>query len=114
VSQTARFSVHVDPLGYSTITVNDQDVTQHTQGFRVESAIGAPSVLTLFSSARGEIVGEGIVYVQPPSEDLAAFIEQLDPEEVEKKAIERSHMDPESSLTKLMLNVVADAARGKA
>jgi hypothetical protein len=115
MSPTARFSIQVDPLGYSKVTVNDEDVTERVQSFRVESAIGSPSVLSLFSSAKGEIQGEGIVYVEPHgSEDLARFVEQLDPEQVEKAAIERDALDPTKSLTHHMLDVVADAARGKA
>jgi hypothetical protein len=112
---TARFTIETDAVGFSRIAINGQDRTKEVSGYRVESVLGQPTVVTLWQSAKGEIQGEGIVYVEPHgSEDLAAFVEQLDPEEVEKAAIERDALDPTKSLTQHMLDVVADAARGKA
>jgi hypothetical protein len=110
---TARFTIETDAVGFSRIAIDGQDRTKEVSGYRVESFLGQPTVVTLWLSAKGEVNGDALVHAETP-QDIASFVEQLDPEEVEKAAIERSHMDPEASLTKLMLNVVADAARGKA
>lgn len=112
------FTIKVDPLGYSAVEVNGRDVTSEVQAVRIESALGQPTVLSLFSSAAGTIEGEGIVQVTSGEEtgtleEAARVVSELDPETVERAAIERTHLQPEADLTKLMLDVVADALRGK-
>jgi hypothetical protein len=106
-------AVDVEAIGFSALEVDGEDLLSKVQGFRLESVQGQPTVVTLWLSAKGEVNGEALVHAETP-QDIASFVEQLDPEEIEKAAIERSHMDPGASLSKLMLDVVADAARGKA
>jgi hypothetical protein len=103
----------LEAIGFSALEVDGEDISAKVQGFRLESVQGQPTVLTLWLSVKGEANGDALVHAETPM-DMASFVEQLDPEQVEKAAIERSHLDPSSSLTKLMLDVVADAARGKA
>jgi hypothetical protein len=113
VSTTSRVVLDVEAIGFSALEVDGEDMLGKVQGFRLESIQGQPTVLTLWLSVKGEANGDALVHAETPM-DMARFVEQLDPEQVEKAAIERSHLDPSSSLTKLMLDVVADAARGKA
>ncbi len=112
---SARFYVDVDPVGYSSIEVNGREVTDEVHGFRAESVQGQPTVLTLYASAAGAITGEGIVQVESMPTDLgehiAEWLGNLDPESVEKAAIDRS--DFASSLTPALFAVLADLARGK-
>lgn len=115
---TSRFAIEVDPVGHALVEVNGQDVTDRVAALRVETQLGQPSIVTLWQSATGTIEGEGIVQVTSGEEtgtleEAARVVSELDPETVERAAIERTHLQPEADLTKLMLDVVADALRGK-
>jgi hypothetical protein len=110
---TSRIGMDVEAIGFSALEVDGEDLLSKVQGFRLESVQGQPTVLTLFLSAKGEVNGDALVHAETP-QDIAAFVEQLDPEQVEKVAIQRDDLDPSKSLTAHMLAVIADAARGKA
>jgi len=112
---TARIAISTDPVGFSAVEVNGRDVTDEIQGYRLESVQGQPSVVTLYASAAGAIEGEGIVQVQAADTGAAVteFLSQIDPETLERAAIDRSGMG-DGDLTKLMLAVLIDWSQGKA
>ncbi len=114
---SARFSIKVDPVGFGQVTVNGEDVTDRTQGFRVESAQGQPSFLTLYTSGQGTIQGEGVVQVVEYHEDEAAvikdFLKKLDAKVIEKIALERTGWGS-ASLVGEVFAVLANIADGKA
>jgi hypothetical protein len=111
---TARIAISTDAVGFSSVEVNGRDVTDEVQGYRLESVQGQPSVVTLYASAAGAIEGEGIVQVQSGDvgDAVAQFLSNVDPQELERVAIDRSGMG-DGNLTKLMLETLSDWARGK-
>ncbi len=115
---TVPFSIQADPVGHSHVEVDGQDITAKVAALRIETQLGQPTVVTLWQSGRGEVSGEGIVQVTSGEEtgtleEAARVVSELDPETVERTAIERTHLQPEANLMKLVLDVVADALRGE-
>ena len=112
---TARFAISADPIGYSAIEVNGRETTDEVQGFRLESVLGQPTVLTLYASAAGAVEGEGIVQVQSADDPAAivAFLDKVDPDTWEKAAIAKSDWG-NGDLKVLMLDVLKSWARGEA
>ncbi len=114
---TSKFIIHVDPVGFGEVRVNGRDVTDETTGFRVESVMGQPTILTLYHSGQGALSGDAIVQAVEHHEDEAAvikaFLSNLDPGVIEKAALERQGWGGDSTVTAEVFAILAKIADGE-
>jgi hypothetical protein len=108
-----RIAVPADGSG-AQVEVNGVDVAAHVGALRYEVQQGAHPLLTLFGPAAGVIEGAGVVHVvteQDAREMIRDFLSEIDPEELERRALERADFGS-GNLTKIMLDVLASWADG--
>lgn len=108
---TTPFKIQTEAVGFSSVEIDGQDVTERVQGFQTQSVIGQPTVVILHSSGKGPIEGEGIVQVSAGDEAQAVvdFLSRIDPETLEREAISRSDWG-EGNLTALALQILQEWA----
>jgi hypothetical protein len=87
--------------GTGRIVVAGQDVSQQVRGFTFNAQVGEPPMLTLYEMAEGGIEAEGIVRVVEDGLDqrqaVVEFLSNLDPEELNRVAMEKMSWDPAAS-----------------
>lgn len=88
----SKFSITTDAVGPGTVVVNGEDVSDRIAGVAVVAEAGQPTIVTLRQPpAAGEISGEGIVRVQQQDagDGVLAFLEDIDPKELERVTLGR-------------------------
>lgn len=111
-SKLATFAIDAQ-VGVARVVVNDQDISSGTQAFRVEMSLDDQiPVLTIQRLATaGAIEGRGIVQVvdgSTPAQAVTSFLDDLDPAEVERRALDGHDMS--RSLTVAIIDAIAEIA----
>jgi hypothetical protein len=109
--------------GHGEILLHGLDIASDVQGFQVTAMPGDPIpevVLMLNARAASNLVYEGMARVvvgeaPDPGPAAATFLEAMDPELLEQKAMERVHEFPgRGGTTAAILAVLRDWANGRA
>lgn len=88
---TASFRLIVGPVGLGSVEVNGEDISNLVSGAAVVAEVDQPTVVTLrHVGDTAEISGQGIVQVRPAgdTDGIAAFLESIDPKELERVVLE--------------------------
>lgn len=95
MAELTSFSIDMDPIGFRSVTVAGQDITDSVSAVDVHTRSGHPTVLTVHHvSGKGRIEGEGIVHViekgEVGPEQIAEWLADLDPMALEEEVLNRS------------------------
>lgn len=108
----SRFEINLGATGRGSIVVNDVDIADQVTGLALVARPGEVTKLTLELVGEGPIEGLGEVTLVRSSATLAAFLRNIDPDELEKAALGRLGGLGDGNLTAAMLEVLAEWSAG--
>ena len=116
----AEFSIHVNPDGTGTVSVDGQDVSRQVRGFTLQAEAHEVPKLVLWLNATGGVTGladtVAVRQGEPDGEAVASFLSALDAQQLEKDVLGGMGAlegDGEVSYTAALLKRVAAIARGE-
>lgn len=114
----AAFEIVLGVLGPDRVVVNDADVTNHVEAVALTARHGYPNEVRLALRPGVDplsISGAGVVHVLPgDAEDaVGAFLDKIDPAELERVTLERAGWGDTSTMA-LALEVLREWAAGAA
>ena len=94
MTELANFRLAVNPLGVQSLEVNGEDVTATVAGVTLDATPGQTPVLGVFHvPGAGVIEGQAVIEGAAGAVSWADFLDSLNPEEVEAKALADSGFD---------------------
>lgn len=106
----ASFSVTAGATGTRQVVINGVDLSDQVGGLGVVCRHGTVTKLTVELFGDGPIEGLGDVTIVRGAAPLAAFLANIDPEELERVALSRLEGLGDGNLTRAMLAVLAEWA----
>lgn len=109
----SSFELRVGATGNGNVVVNGVDLSDQVTGVALVARPREVTKLTLELVGEGPVEGLGEVTVVRSSAGLAAFLANIDPDELEQAALTRLGGLGDGSLTAAMLTVLAEWADGR-
>lgn len=106
----STFELHLGATGHGTIIVNGVDISDQVTGIALVSRPREVTKLTVELVGEGPIEGLGDVTVVRSSKTLAAFLANIDADELEKAALARLDGFGDANATQAMLHVLSEWA----
>ncbi|MFF0904004.1 UNVERIFIED_CONTAM: hypothetical protein RF653_10050 [Kocuria sp. CPCC 205316] len=107
----AKFDIKLQPTTID-VKINGEPVGLEPVSVQIvkEGPYDLPRVALLFDALDVKINGEGLTELRSDHEDLARFLESIDPKTLEAEALERTSFG--TSPTAAMLNILKELASG--
>ncbi|GEM_PF-7107365 len=107
------FRIQSDPIG-GRIEINGHDITNNIEGVELYVGHDRASILRVYAvPGTGVIEGAALVeQVADTSEVISAFLEAIDPDELDRDAL--ANADASTNLTATMLTILKHYATGRA